>query len=113
MQGLMDEMGHVGPCSYYFLVELCAEKLNKLPDRALEASDCEFEFSPRIVRQNLRLSLANVQVLLGKCQTFGLLSFNISETSIKILCHLIGFIGFRYKKSRHGARCRAKTPRRE
>lgn len=101
IQYLMDEMGHVGPCSYYFLVEMCAEKLEQKQDKSLESSDCLFSFHQRIVRQNLRISLTNLRRLLDICQTFGLLSFEFRGTSIEIkMPMLLDLLEYDQKKSR-------------
>ena len=101
MQALMDELGHLGPCSYYFLVEMCAEKLEQKSDRNLEEADCLFCFHQRIVRQNLRISPVNLRRLLDICQTFGLFSFEIDGSSLKIsMPILLDLFEYDQKKSR-------------
>ena len=84
MQFLFDEMGHTGLACWHILMEICAEKLDPKPDKTLEHSDCLFEFHQRIVRQNLRVSQAKLEVFLGVCQGFGLLSFEITGGLVKL-----------------------------
>ena len=84
MQSLLDELGHTGPCCYWILVEMCADKLSMRPDAGLSESDCKFSFHPRIVRQNLRISVAKLQRMLDICQGLTLLSYDLSENSLNI-----------------------------
>lgn len=84
MQYLMDEMGHLGPASYYFLIEMCVEKLIQKPDRNLEEADCSFQFHQRIVRQTLRISPTNLRRLLCILQEVGLISYEFSGNTLQI-----------------------------
>ena len=98
---LFNEMGHTGVACYYILMELCAEKLERFPDKNLENSDCLFNFSLRFVRQNLRISLAKVELFLGFCSDLGLLSFEISGENLKIeMPILLDLLEYDQKKSR-------------
>ena len=98
---LFNEMGHTGVACYYILMELCAEKLERFPDKSLEHSDCLFNFSLRFVRQNLRVSLAKVELFLGICSGLGLLSFEISGENLKIeMPILLDLLEYDQKKSR-------------
>lgn len=83
IQTLMDECGHLG-LGYYVLLEMCAEKLEKLTDRGLTEADCSFSFHRRVVQQSLRTSPAKLKHLLDTCATLGLLRFALTETIIKI-----------------------------
>lgn len=80
---LFEQMGHQG-LSFFLLQEICAEKLDKKPNESLTKSDCLFSFPLRNVRQKLRLSQKNLELLLNICQTKGQLSFEISENILKI-----------------------------
>lgn len=103
---LFNEMGHTGVACYYILMELCAEKLERFPDKTLESSDCLFNFSLRFVRQNLRISLAKVQLFLGFCSELGLLSFEISGENLKIeMPILLDLLEYDQKKSRQRRAC--------
>lgn len=109
---LFNEMGHTGVACYYILMELCAEKLERFPDKTLESSDCLFNFSLRFVRQNLRVSLAKVQLFLGICSEFGLLSFEISGENLKIeMPILLDLLEYDQKKSRQRRACVAPKKR--
>lgn len=102
IQGLLDDMGHAGPCCLFFLMELCAEKLEKIPDKNLESSDCLFEFHERVVRQNLRISQAKLKKLLNICQGFGLFTFDFSGNILKIsMPMLLDLLEYDQKKTRH------------
>lgn len=83
LQNLMDEMGHTGLC-YWILVELCGEKLEAVRGQIITEADCLFSFSPRVVRQALRISPTNLRRLLDICQTNDLLSFEFSGISLVI-----------------------------
>lgn len=101
MQTLFDEMGHLGMSSWYILMEMCTEKLEKKWDKNLEDSDCLFEFHQRIVRRNLRISQTNLGRLLDICQGFGLLSFRIIGDIIEIkMPILLDLLESDQKKSR-------------
>lgn len=80
---LLDELGHTGLC-FFILQEMCAEKLEKKGHESLTDSDCLFNFHQRIVRQNLRISAANLRRLLDICAEVGLLSFEFSGNSLQI-----------------------------
>ena len=109
IQFLLDELGHIGPCSYYFLMEMCAEKLDQKSDRKLEVADCLFGFHQRVVRQNLRISPANLRRLLDSCQTLGLFTFEFSGDSLQISAPmLLDLLDYDLKKSR--ARAAQLTP---
>lgn len=79
---LLDELGHTGLC-FFLIQEMCAEKL-EASAAGVDKSATTFEFHPRIVRQKLRISPANLRRLLDVCAANGLLSFEISEKSVKI-----------------------------
>lgn len=84
MDALFEAFGHMGPCSYYILVEMCSEKLEKPDSESLTEVDCSFGFSQRILRQNLRISQTNLRRVLDGCQTNGLLEFEFSGNEVKI-----------------------------
>lgn len=77
-------MGHIGVACYFLLMEICAEKIDKKFDKNLEKSDCEFNFSSRFVRKNLRISQRKLEVFLRICSGLGLFSFEIFEKELKI-----------------------------
>lgn len=82
INNLLDVMGHTGLC-FFLLQELCAEKLNPSSEN-LEETGTTFQFHPRVVRQKLRISPANLGRLLGVCAANGLLSFELSEKTLQI-----------------------------
>lgn len=84
MQNLFEHMGHVGVACYWILVEMCAEKLVKTSEEEFGESHCIFGFHEKILRQNLRISRKNLELFLGYCQGFSLLSFKKSESFIEI-----------------------------
>lgn len=101
MQTLFDKMGHTGIASYYILMEMCAEKLEKPHEGMVDETSCQFEFTQRIVRQNLRISLGKVREMLDICQGFDLLSYNIDGESVKIkMPILLDLLDYDSKKSR-------------
>lgn len=83
MQGLLNEFGHTGLC-YWVLVEMCAEKLTYDHGNGLTELDCQFRFSERIVRQNLRISRTNLQHFLDKCSEFSLLTWELVGNELRI-----------------------------
>lgn len=100
VQDLLDNLGHTGLC-YFLLMEICAEKLEKTPDRTLEDADCSFRFHQRVVRQNLRISPAKLERLLGVCQANGLLSFQFIGNELEIkMPMLLELLDYDSKKSR-------------
>lgn len=84
MQNLFEQMGHTGIACYWILVEMCAEKLDKAREEEFTEEHCKFTFHEKILRQNLRISRTNVELFLGFCAGFSLLSFEITESEIKI-----------------------------
>lgn len=101
MQFLFDEMGHTGLSSWYVLMEICAEKLDRKADKNLEEVDCLLEFHARVVRQSLRISPATLQRLLDICQQLGLLKYEFSTNSLKIsMPILLDLLDYDAKKSR-------------
>lgn len=98
---LLDVMGHAG-LSYFLLVEMCAEKVERKSGKTLERSDLLFRFRQRIVRQNLRLSLAKVELLLGTCQELALLSYEKIGEEFEIkMPMLLDLLDSDSKKSRY------------
>jgi hypothetical protein len=69
-------------------MEMCAEQMSKnMKERGAsipEENDCIFNFHQRILRQNLRLSLAKVELILGRCSTLALLSYEKVDKNFKI-----------------------------
>lgn len=84
MHGLFEKMSHTGIACYWTLVEMCAEKLEKERDEECTEAHCHFSFHEKILRQNLRISRTNVELFLGFCAGFSLLSFEITNNEIKI-----------------------------
>lgn len=78
------QMGHTGIACYYLLTEICAEKLEKNPDKTLEISDCKFRFSQGFVRRNLRISSAKLEVFLRICSGLGLFQHEFCEKDLEI-----------------------------
>ena len=98
---LFEEFGHMGPCAYYFLVEMCAEKLEKRKNGAVTEEDCEFNFSSTLVRQNLHISQTRVRLLLDFCSTIGLLRYDVYEKFINIkMPKLLEYLDSDHKKPR-------------
>lgn len=101
VQHLLDEMGHAGPCGYYFLVEMCAEKLDRLDDSDLSNEDCKFRFHRRVVESALRLRSTAVTRLLNAGSTCNLFSYNIDGDYIEIkMPILLDLLEYDQKKSR-------------
>lgn len=80
---LFDQYGHKG-LSYYILLELCAEKLEKSKDEIVTESDCVFYFHERILTQNLRLNRTTLKKFLRSCEEMKLFSCDFSSKEIKI-----------------------------
>ena len=86
---LLDRLGHTGLC-FFLLQEMCAEKMGKSSEslegcaESLEERSTTFHFHHRVVRQNLRVSGANLLRLLGVCAEVGLLTFKFSEKTVEI-----------------------------
>ena len=80
IQALMDEHGHMGPCCYFFLMEMCAEKLEK-NDSSLAPV---FIFHEKLVRQVFRTNRRSFLPLLETYQKLGLLVFRTSGNFIEI-----------------------------
>lgn len=78
------QMGHIGISCYYLITEICAEKLEKIPNKTLETSDCSFKFSQAFVRRNLRISSTKLEVFLNICSGLGLFSFEFIEKDLHI-----------------------------
>jgi len=98
---LLDQLGHTGLC-FFLLQEMCARKLEKPEDGELTEADCLFHFHPRIVRQKLRISPANLRHLLDVCAANGLLSYNLTENSVEIsMPILLNLLDRDSKKARH------------
>lgn len=89
IQALFQEFGHEGPCCYYFLMEMCCEKLEYIDGKVLE----KFRFSEQIVRRNLHISRTKLEKFLTFCQTFGVLLWkkddNFIEIEMPILLNLL------------------------
>jgi hypothetical protein len=101
VHGLFDELGHIGPCSYYIILEICAEKLTKVKDKDLEESDFIFGFSSRFLRQNLRISQTKLELFLNISQTFGLFSYKKIENNIEIkMPIMLDLLDSDFKKTR-------------
>lgn len=84
IQELTLEMGMAGVGCYWTLVELCAEKLEKLPHEEYTEAHCVFRFHERIVRQSLHLSSTNVAQMLNICQTLVALSWTRVGNEVEI-----------------------------
>lgn len=81
MQALFQEFGHEGPCCFYFLMEMCAEKIEHDEDGQLITT---FTFSEQIVRRNLHISSTKVEKFLNFCQTFSQLFWKKNNIFIEI-----------------------------
>lgn len=100
MDRLFNEMGHAG-WGIYVLMEICAEKLEKLPDREILESDCVFGFSWRAVENALRMKRKSARQLLGTCQECNLLSWEGNDFEIKIsMPILLKLLEYDQRKSR-------------
>lgn len=84
MQTLFEELGHTGPCCWWILVELCAEKIELNQVKRLEVLDCVFDFHERFLRQNLRVSRGKLEKFLRISENLSLISFTKSENVFKI-----------------------------
>jgi hypothetical protein len=101
VHGLFDELGHVGVASYYIMLEICAEKLNKAKNVDLDETDMIFGFSERFLRQNLRISSTKLEHFLNISQTFGLLSYKKIEKTFEIkMPILLDLLDSDFKKTR-------------
>lgn len=114
IQYLLDELGHMGPCCYYFLVEMCAEKLERLDSRELTASDCEFTFHRRVVQSALRLNPVGTHRLLSGGSVCNLFSFEIRGDYIFIKMPILAdLLEYDQKKSRPRTAVKAPVKRLE
>ena len=101
MQALLDKFGHAGPCAYYFIVEMCNEKLEQLDGRSLSEDDCLFTFHRRVVGSAVRMRPSVVVQLLNYCETIGLLSVRFQSEYIEIkMPILLDLLESDQKKSR-------------
>jgi hypothetical protein len=55
VQRFLDEMGPAGVMAYYFIMEICAEKLEKKDGKAATESDCVFVFNRRVIENVTRM----------------------------------------------------------
>lgn len=88
IQYLMDQLGHKG-LTYYLLLEMCAEKLDKTKGEVVTETDCTFYFHPRVVQSSLRLSAAGVSSLLSAGAEVKLFSYEINSNEIKIMMPML------------------------
>lgn len=65
VQRLLDEVGHKGVVCYYFLMEMCAEKLEKSSGSTLSESDCTFTFNMRVIVAATRCTRATIESVLA------------------------------------------------
>lgn len=101
IQALLDKFGHAGPCAYYFILEMCNEKLDQLDDRSLSEDDCVFTFHRRVVCSAVRMRPSLVTQLLNYCGTIGLLSVRFQSEFIEIkMPILLDLLESDQKKSR-------------
>lgn len=80
---LFDQLGHKG-LAFFLLQEICCEKLQKNKGEILTKDACLFRFPVRNVRQKLRLSATNLEVLLRICATKGQLSWKLEGKILQI-----------------------------
>ena len=100
IQALLYEKGHTGVCVYYFLMELCADKMEKYEDGTWPT---KFRFSRSILRSILKINRTNLQHILDYCQTLGLLKLgdcddHFVEIEMPIFLKLLDRD---FKKTRH------------
>lgn len=67
MTALFKKMKHKGPCCYWILVEMCAEKLEKEEHEVYTEAHCKFRFDESVLRKNLHLSGTNLRKFLHIC----------------------------------------------
>lgn len=84
MSTLMDEMEHRGVACYWILVEMCAEKLEKGDEELFTDEHCYFRFPEKKVRQNLRVSAANLARFLDICAANVALSWELVGNVLEI-----------------------------
>jgi hypothetical protein len=73
VQRLMDEMGPAGALAYYFILEICAEKLEKIPGQALSEAHCVFVFNRKVIQSVTRMkrvSIDNVGRIGSECSVW-------------------------------------------
>jgi len=75
---IQDRFGLKGYAWWFKLIELCSTKINTGTDSTT------FKFHTRIVRQNLRISAANLSQFLHYCGTIAAVSHHIDDTDIVI-----------------------------
>lgn len=104
IQALMDEHGHAGPCCYWILVELCAEKLERKLDGNPTEDDCVFTFHRRAIEWPMRLRSSAVDRLLSSCQLCNLVTFKkkgeFYEIKMPILLDLLDYDSKRSRSRR-------------
>jgi len=81
IQYLLEEFGHTGPCCYYFLMEMCAEKIEYDASGQLVS---KFRFNEAMVRKLFRINRATFQSILKTFQELNLLSYKISDKFLEI-----------------------------
>ncbi len=113
IQTLIDRMGHAG-LAYYLLLEACAEKLDKRPDRDLDETDCVFNFHPAVLRNILRMKSGSARQILGISQELGLFNFSESDNEVRIeMPMLLDLLDYDHKKTRERRVCVAPENRLE
>jgi len=89
IQALMDEHGHMGPCCYFFLMEMCAEKLEKNDSSSAPV----FTFHEKLIRSVFRTNRRTSLALLETFQKLNLIFFrtsgNFFEIEMPILLNLL------------------------
>ena len=76
--------GHTGIAWYYLLMEICTEKMQKLPDKKLSKDDCKFSFDWVFIRSSLRGNRVKIESWLGHGQVMGLWSFTSTRSELSL-----------------------------
>lgn len=84
VQRLLDEAGHSGALAYYFIMELCAEKLQKIGDRGLDETDCVFIFNRKVIENVTRMKWKSIQFVMVCGSECGVWEWEAIGNEIKI-----------------------------
>jgi hypothetical protein len=108
VQTLLNEFGHSGPCAYYFIMELCAEKL--------ESKDIDsgfvFTFKRPYFDNVLRMKRKSTDNVLRTLSQSGVLKSEANENEVRIeMPILLNLLDRDLKKPRIDRAASAKKPR--
>ena len=108
VQTLMNEYGHSGPAAYYFIMEMCAEKV----ETKSECSDFVFTFKRPYFDNILRMKRKSTDNILRTLSEAGVLKSEANENEVRIeMPILLNLLDRDLKKPRLVRASNAQNPR--